>query len=70
MKSEFPTGVLAALVRVENLDSHTELCVTVCLIFLVCSQGITFLQQEVKGGKLCFVICERDVVTAALECHN
>ena len=70
MKGEFPTSVLTASIRVEDPDSCTKLCATVHLIFLVCGQGITFLPQEVKGGELCFVICEGDVVTAASECCN
>ena len=70
MKGEFPASVLAASIRVEDPDSCTELCVTVCLVFPVCGQGVAFLPQEVKGCKLCFVVCEGDVVTVASECRN
>ena len=70
MKGEFPTSVLATLIGVEDPDSCTKLCATVCLVFPVRSQGITFLLQEVKGGKLCFVVCEGDIVTVASECCN
>ena len=70
MKGEFPTSVLTTSIGVEDPDSCTKLCVTVHLIFPVCSQDIAFLPQEVKGGKLCFVVCEGDVVMAALECCN
>ena len=70
VKGKLPTGVLTTLVRVEDLDPHTKLCATVHLIFLVCSQGITLLPQEVQGGESHGIVCKGDIVMSASKCCN
>ena len=70
MSNEIISSVLTSMVRMKDTYNSFILSFEGGFVFLVHTESITLLFEEIKMGKSCFIICKADVVTASFDCRD
>ena len=70
MSNKVISSVLTSMAGMKDMNSSLILSFEGGFVFLVHTESITLLFEEIKMGKSCFIICKADVVTASFDCRD